>query len=153
MTTVSVWPWDIQKKRHFPCLILFKASLRHGVPILFQRRWRNVKAAAPNLNLLRAVLHHGLLPWERCWIKMGTVSRLWFPKRGEKSPTPRDTHHTHISYVITWHLGQSNQSFLSRPVKPPYIRSLRRQDLLVGTYSWSAASKAKLHVLGGEVSR
>lgn len=26
---------------------------------------------------------------------MGTVSRLWFPKRGEKSPTPRDTHHTH----------------------------------------------------------
>ena len=30
--------------------------------ILFQCRWWNVKTAAPNLNLLRAVLHHGLLP-------------------------------------------------------------------------------------------
>lgn len=153
MTTVSVWPWDIQKKRHFPCLIFFKASLRHGVPILFQRRWRNVKAAAPNLNLLRAVFHHGLLPWRRCWIKMGipfVVSKSGW----EVANPPTHASHTHtICYVITWRLGQSNQSFLSRPVKPPYIRSLRRQDLLVGTYSWSAASKAKLHVLGGEVSR
>jgi hypothetical protein len=30
--------------------------------LLFQGWWRNVKAAAPDLHLLRAVLHHGLLP-------------------------------------------------------------------------------------------
>merc|ERR1719396_342155 len=38
-------------------------------------------------------------------------------------------------------------SFLSRPVKPPYMRSFKRHVLCVGTYNWSEASSARLQVL------
>mmetsp|Transcript_78434 Transcript_78434/g.201982 ORF Transcript_78434/g.201982 Transcript_78434/m.201982 type:complete len:213 (-) Transcript_78434:57-695(-) len=38
-------------------------------------------------------------------------------------------------------------SFLSRPVRPPYIRSFRRQVLATGQYSCSAPSRAMLQVL------
>ena len=38
-------------------------------------------------------------------------------------------------------------SFLSKPVRAPYIRSFKRQLFVTGTYSWSAASNAKSQVL------